>query len=256
MAQSFTTENLRDLFSYPFKDPKWVSKLVIGGLISLFTFLIIPVFFLYGYFARILRNAIKGDEPSLPEWDEWEKMFTDGGKLFLAVFIYMLPMAIIMIIAYVFIFAGSFSTEFAEYARDPDSLLWPITYLLGSFGGTFLFGIAMLIALITGAFTPVIMGHVVAKDDFMAAFQVGEWWQIFRANTSGFLISYLILLAALFLANVAMQLLGMTIILCCVTPFLSLGLTFYIMTVGNVLFGQAYRIGVQNLESSGTSLSI
>lgn len=248
MEQSFTTETLSELFGYPFKDPKWVSKILIGSFLMFFGFLILPIFFIYGYFFEILKGAVAGAEPTLPEWDQWERKFIGGAKLFAAIFIYLLPFIVLIILAYVLIFAGSFGAEFATYSGDPNSFLWPIAALFGSFAGIVLFAISMLLGIAAGLVLPVVMGHVVAKDEFMAAFRVGEWWKIFRANTSGFLISYLIVIGSILLMNFATQILNMTVILCCLTPFISGAFSFYLMTVANVLFGQAYRIGVQNLS--------
>ncbi len=249
MTQSFTTETLRTLFGFPFKDAKWVSKILIGSLFMLFGFLILPIFFIYGYFIEILRNAIKDHEPVLPEWDQLEKKFIDGAKLFLVAFIYMIPYILLFILAYALILAGSFSTELVDYSRAADSIPWFFISLFGSFGGLLLFGVSTLISLVLGALLPVALAHTVATDDLMAGFRVSEWWKIFRANTSGFLISYVIVIGCLFLINTALQVLNMTIVLCCLTPFLSIALTFYLMVVANVLFGQAYHTAVQNLSS-------
>jgi hypothetical protein len=249
MKQSFTTETLSTLFSFPFKDARWVPKILIGSLFLLFSFLILPIFFIYGYFFEILRNAIEDRDPVLPEWDQFEKKFVDGAKLFLVTFIYTLPYILLFLLAFMLISAGSFSTELVGSDIGAGSIPWFFVSLFGSFGGLFIFGVSMLIGLVLGALLPVALAHMVAKDDLMAGFHVSEWWKIFRANTSGFLISYLIVMACLLLINTATQILNMTIVLCCLTPFISIALTFYLMVVANVIFGQAYRAAVENLSS-------
>src|SRR6185503_1108289 len=47
-------------FSYVFDDPRWVNKILIGGLFYLAGFMIIGWFFVLGYMARTARNVIRG----------------------------------------------------------------------------------------------------------------------------------------------------------------------------------------------------
>ena len=109
MSTSLTSTNLREVLSYPFKDPKWVEKFLIGSLLSLGSFFVLPLFLIYGYLAEILRNALKGKELSLPEWDEWEKKFIEGAKLFAVGLIYMAPLMIFFVFIYIFLFAHHLS---------------------------------------------------------------------------------------------------------------------------------------------------
>jgi hypothetical protein len=97
---------------------------------------------------------------------------------------------------------------------------------------------------------PVAAGHMIATHDFGAAFRVREWWPIFKANLAGFLIAYALLFGVAMALNLAMQVLYFTIILCCLVPFIMVGATMYLIVIGSVLFGQAYRIGVENLAQA------
>jgi len=82
-TQSFTTDNLKALLTFPFEDDDWKNKFLIGSLIVFAGFAIplIPFFFLYGYMMQIMRHIIveKG-KPFLPKWDDWGKLFVDGAK--------------------------------------------------------------------------------------------------------------------------------------------------------------------------------
>ena len=111
MSESLTSENLREVLSYPFKDPKWLEKFLIGSLLFLASFLVLPLLLIYGYFAEMLRNAIEGKELSLPDWDDWEKKFADGARLSLIGLIYMLPLAIFFVFVFVFLIAGTIGTD-------------------------------------------------------------------------------------------------------------------------------------------------
>jgi hypothetical protein len=94
--------------AFPFKDPEWQQKALVGSLIVLLGFVIplLPSIFLMGYLAQILKGIIRTNrKPFLPKWDDWGKFFNDGWKLFGASFIYSLPLYVILILI-----IGSFIT--------------------------------------------------------------------------------------------------------------------------------------------------
>jgi hypothetical protein len=248
MAKTFTSENLQTVFTYPFQDAKWLEKFFVGSLLFLLGFTLLPMFLIYGYFAEIVRNSIAGKELLLPDWDEWEKKFTDGAKLFIVGLIYSLPMILLFMIIFLFPFVGAIGAEFFASMGDADELLWTITSLIGTFGWMVMFGLTLIISLLMGLITPAVVCHVIAEDDFSAAFQFSDWWKIFRANLAGFAITYLLVMGLLTLLNFFYQILAMTIVLCCLAPFILIPGTFYIMVASSALFGQAYREGVQSLQ--------
>ncbi len=81
------------------EDERWVSKVIILLIVSFFSFLIFPIFFLIGYAIGITRNVKDGVEKPLPEWEDWGKLFMDGLYIFIAQFVYTLPFLIIACIA-------------------------------------------------------------------------------------------------------------------------------------------------------------
>jgi hypothetical protein len=143
----------------------------------------------------------------------------------------------------------SAGSEIGEFSTDPSSPIWAIPSLFGAFGGIAFVGLSFFMVLIVGVFMPPITAHVVATDDLSAAFRFREWWPIFRANLSGFIITYLLVFGLFTALSTVFQILYLTVILCCIAPFLILPSYLYIMVTIGVLFGQAYREGVQNLQS-------
>lgn len=249
MADSLTSENLKRVFTFPFQDPKWHEKFLIGSLLFLVSFLFLPIFPIYGYFAEVMRLAIEGRDLLLPEWDPWEKKFTDGIKLFVVGLIYTLPFIFLFILGYMFLFLGAAGSEVGDFSTDPSSPFWALPSMLGAFGSMAFFGLSFILVFIIGVFIPAATAHVVATDDLSAAFHFSEWWAIFRANLSGFIINYLLVFGLFTALSVVFQILYMTIILCCIAPFLLIPASLYIMVITGALFGQAYREGVQNLQS-------
>jgi hypothetical protein len=94
MTNSFTSDELLALAKFPFTDPRWKNKFLIGGLLSLagYAIPVLPLLFVYGYCAQIMRRIIVENEaPYLPEWEDWGKFLQDGLKLFGVGLVYSLP---------------------------------------------------------------------------------------------------------------------------------------------------------------------
>ncbi|NJN99342.1 MAG: DUF4013 domain-containing protein [Anaerolineales bacterium] len=89
-----TTDNLQALAKFPFTDPRWKNKFLIGSLLHLAGYAIplIPLIFVYGYCAQIMRQIIvEKRDPYMPEWEDWGKFLQDGLKLTGVGLIYSLP---------------------------------------------------------------------------------------------------------------------------------------------------------------------
>ncbi len=256
MAQSYTSDDLKAVFAYPFQDEAWKNKFLIGSLIIFSGFIIplIPFIFLYGYMAQIMhRIIVQKGSPYLPEWDDWGKLFIDGAKLLGAVFVYILPLLVVMFAGmFIFFFSVGFSGTLiaaAEQSGQEAGGLAAVLPILGTLSMLLLCGLTMLYAIGIGLLMPAIIGHVIATDDIMAAFRVGEWWAIFKANIGGFLIAYVIIMAISTALSFGLQLLYITIILCCLIPFLMPPITMYLFAIQGVIYAEAYRDGLAKLNN-------
>ncbi|WP_407415579.1 DUF4013 domain-containing protein [Methanobrevibacter sp.] len=92
----------KDSLEYSAKDWK---KLVILGVICLFSFLLLPVFLITGYNYRVINTAVHGiinGRDPLPEFDDVIDMFVDGVKVVIVQIAYLLVPGIIFLI-FVFI---------------------------------------------------------------------------------------------------------------------------------------------------------
>jgi hypothetical protein len=70
--------NIERSFSYVFKDPSWVAKLVIGAVMVLIP--IIGWLILLGYAMRIMRQVAAGGDQPLPEWADFGGLLVAGLK--------------------------------------------------------------------------------------------------------------------------------------------------------------------------------
>lgn len=73
-----------------------VTTVILGGIMTLFAFLILPLFAVMGYMVRVLdRTAAGEDEP--PVFDEWGDLIVDGAKASAIAFVYALvPTAVLI----------------------------------------------------------------------------------------------------------------------------------------------------------------
>lgn len=159
---------ISDSMKYPSTDWK---KVIILGLLFMFSFLIVPLFLLYGYVFRVIKASLAGVE-DLPDFEEWGEMLVDGIKLFLVYIIYMLPAIIIGIYSvFAFIMAlHSFGNLNPATTIDP-------TIIYSLLGGSAAFGIgfALIYILIIYPIMAVGVGNMAFYNgDLGSAFKLGD----------------------------------------------------------------------------------
>lgn len=251
MTQNFTYENLIALFSYPFKDPHWPRKLSIAWLAFTGCFILpfIPGIFLAGYNQRIMRRIISGDgQTALPEWEDGGDLFIQGLKLSLATWIYMLPSFVLSLAgSIILLLSGFYTTSLVMSQTELPDL--DLISLAASPTSAILITSGMIISFITSLVLPAALGHMVAKDRFAAAFNIGEWWPIFTHNLGEYVLAVLILLGAAVVGSLAIQFLAYTILLCCLVPIFWGVLTAYIGFLSFALYGRVYRSSIAKMAA-------
>lgn len=85
---------ISDAITYPTEHDDWVKTILIGGVLSAFGFLLLPLFPVYGYVVRVIRHTLDGD-PRPPTFSDWEELALDGAKAFLVGAVYMLVPGIV-----------------------------------------------------------------------------------------------------------------------------------------------------------------
>lgn len=70
-------EIILNSLNYPVYNQEHVKKWLIFGVITLASYLVIPVIFAAGYQLRTIKNTIEGDS-KMPEFNQWGQMFSDG----------------------------------------------------------------------------------------------------------------------------------------------------------------------------------
>lgn len=208
-------------FTFVFEDPRWVPKVLFGGLFVLASFLIVGLFFIYGYLARLARNVIEGVAHPLPEWDDLAEFFSEGLRLFFIGLLYGLP---IVVLALVLVVPAAVLSSHG----DTDALR-DIGGGLSSCLGCILFPIALAI----GVWLPAALLMAIVSRRFSAGFEFARIGRFIMANLPNYLIAFIIALIARSVASLA----GLAT-LCTLLVFT----VFWGMVVGSHAFAQVYRI--------------
>jgi hypothetical protein len=232
------------LIRFPFDDPGWQSKALIGGLLALvavilplpFIFLMLP---LSGYGIRTMRRTIRGEPPALPEWDNWGELFVDGLNVWIVGFAYELPIIILMCCA----FGAQFATFPLMTLVEDERFIGPA--ILGGLAGYAIFfgaiGVMTMVALPLGFLAEVAITRMVATGSLNSAFELGAVWRLARQGLKNYIVAYLVYMAVMMgigmIASVAMY----TIILCILYPLIMGFAAFYGQAFRGALFGMAYH---------------
>ena len=84
-------------FAFPFKDPQWFVKFLIGCLMCMLAVLGIGLFILAGYFIQITQRAMRNEERALPDWGGIGQKLVLGIKIVIVYLVYLLPVILLMI---------------------------------------------------------------------------------------------------------------------------------------------------------------
>jgi len=246
MIDSISSPSLRAAFKFPFETKNWILQFVIGTALIFAGMVIpiIPIIFVYGYFAEVMRRAITDDAMTLPAWDNWGQLFKDGLRCFGVGAVYLGPGILVTIIG----FFAYFVMLIASIAISPDSAYDSTTsgliglLSLGAMGVLFLSMFVGTLLLIVGAIPlPAAIANFIAHDKFSAAFHVREWGAILKADKWGYFIAWLIYLGLIAMLYIGFMLAYFTFFLCCFFYLAAFPIGLYLMMVSATIFGQYYR---------------
>lgn len=172
--------DLGKAFSFPFRDSAWFSKFLVGCLFMLLSILLVGIFVLAGYFVRVTQASMRGEDRTLPPWEDIGGMLVTGFKFVVVYIIYSIPLILFYIPIIVIGVLG-------EISGQGDAT--------GMFAGLYALGISVLVipyGLALSLFMPVIACRFAANERIGEALDVGEIFRTFRANWQETLIVALI----------------------------------------------------------------
>jgi len=172
-------------FSYVFEDERWISKVLIGGLL-----IWIPIvnFAVFGYMVKTAQNVAQRSPRPLAEWGEFGDHFMRGLYVFVIYLVYLLP---------VFILEGLFfcvTGGIAANSRTGDNAA---AGLLGLcfFPLIIILGLALAILLYAA------IARYVATNTLSEAFKFAEVIASVRNNFSPWLMLWLVSILASFVGG-------------------------------------------------------
>lgn len=227
---------LGDALSYPLDDDSWIRTILIGGLLSLLTVFVVPIFFLQGYYVRVL-HGVTNDDPSPPEFSDWADLLIDGLKLFAVNLVVGLVVFLAMGIVAVIFGAGSLLS--AGMGGDPGAAAGGIFAAFGAVG--MLLFIAF--ALVLGYVAPGMFANFAREDSIAAAFDVST--VLAGVTTMEYLTGWVLaVLVAVVLGTIASFL---SVIL------VGIFVLFYVQVVTYYLFGRGFADGLAEKRGGSTA---
>jgi hypothetical protein len=211
-------------FTYITEDPKWVTKILIGGGLILAGFVTLvgwlftlPV--VGGYMVMTTRNVINGNPQPLPEWDDFGNKWIEGIKAWVVGLVYSLPAILISLV---------FTLPSTVLSSSDNSGAVAAGSLISIVGSCLNFVLSLAVAVVL----PAAMGRFAVTSDIGNALRVGEVIATVRQNIGMYIV---IALITTFLVPLIS---GLGIIAC----FIGAAFTaFYAYLMVYHLYGQAYR---------------
>lgn len=201
-------------------DPdRWI-KILIGGVITLLSILVIPAPLVLGYQVEAMRRAGEGDD-RLPAWDNWGGYFVKGLIAFVIQLVYALPVLVLACcMVAVAGSAGAFDSRNAgqQLSQGMSAFMMCLTCIM------------IPLALFASIIAPAATYRYIERGDIGAAFNIGAVLGLIRARLGQYLIAWL-------MAGIVLPLIASVVssILCGIPlPWLS----FLAGVMGYNLFGQ------------------
>jgi hypothetical protein len=211
-------------FKFMFEDESWITKILIGGILSL-----VPIlnFVVYGYQLQIIKNVSQDQELPLPDWDDFGGKFVKGLMVAIAAFIYALPLIVVWIIGVVVMAiaggaASSSSGDTAGAAGGIAGLCMIALYCVSFIYSIIVYGFVML---------PGLMRYA-EEGQFGAFFKFGENLHVATSNLGG----YIVMLLVIVLAGIVAEIVGA--IACGIGLIFTM---FWAILVSGHLFGQYWK---------------
>ena len=238
--------DLKEIFFFPFKDEAARKNLLIGTLIFLIGMIIpvLPVILITGYAVQVSKRVLNGESLQMPAWEDWSSLFKDGLKLFAIRMIYSLPLLIIAIPLMLSLIGLPIFLETAE-GQNQDAIF--AIFMVVIMGGLC---ILIPLSLPLAVIIPAAEMHAIEQDNFSAAFQFKNWWQVLRANLGGFIVAFVIYYLATFAMTFVVQILMATVVLACLLIVLLPGVSVYAMLIMYATIAIAYRDGRTKLNAA------
>ncbi len=227
--------------TFPFREEKWLGNMAIAGLFGLIGLVFFPAYIVFaGQMTRLMKQTMKGEEPTLTKWDDFGQILIEGLKVVVVGFVYYLPITLLSCIMTVMFFAVVPVVVLA--AENDAAAAGAIATMIAVYGLSFiLIGIITLLSFGLSFLAMIGIARMVANDSLSSAFEFGEVWALAKGGFKNFIIAFLMGYALYMGASFAMMIVTYTIVLACLFPLL-IGAVYYFGALQfGALYGSAYR---------------
>ncbi|GAA5432444.1 DUF4013 domain-containing protein [Haloarcula japonica] len=234
-------DSLEDTLRYPMEDDDWTTTVLIGGVLSLLSFLVVPGILVYGYLVQAVRDRADGATQP-PAFEDWGGLLVDGLKAWVIGIVYMLvPLVVFGVTVGGSLFAMATGTRAGAGAG-----------LAGLFGGL---AISFVLSLVFGYVATAAIIHFACTGEFGAGFDFGTLRKLVLSPE--YATPWLVSIALFIAANVVVNLLNVVpFIGSLVAVILSPFATFYVLVVATDLWAGGYNAALDERdepESVGTA---
>lgn len=203
---------LGDAIAFPRSGDDWISTLLIGGVLSLLSLLVLPAFILQGYLVRVLQAAANNEQEA-PSFTDWGGLFVDGLKLFVVNLAY----SLVFMIPYLLLVFFTFGSDGGTGA---------LTTVLGL--------VVLVLGLVVGFFIPAALTNFAIEGDFGAAFD----WRTIKSGafTSDYATAWILGLVVGVIGGTIGSLLSFVLV--------GIFIIFYVQVVMYYLFARGFANGL------------
>jgi hypothetical protein len=185
------TMKVSEALGFVFEDEQWLSKLLLGAVISL-----IPIFgqaALTGYAIAVLRNVQAGSQRPLPSWDRLGEYFVDGLLFWIATLVYLIPFLILACpIALVWALPAA-----AGDNQDAMTALTSIAGLISAGLGC----LSLLYAIVLWLVTPVLQIRFAETGELGSCLRFGQVFRFLFQHIGSIIVAQLLVWAATFVVT-------------------------------------------------------
>lgn len=207
-----------DGISYPLRGDSALGRIVVGGLLTFGSFLVIPGIIVLGYLVRVLESAAY-DEDEPPTFEDWGGLLADGVKGIVIVFVYGLLPLVLIGFSFVSLGAGGASES-------------GVAGLFAGFGVVGLL-ISFVALVVLYYLVPAALANFAIEGSMNAAFDFGTLKRTLLSLD--YFVAWILPFVLAFLMNVVTTFLAFTILGIVLVPFVQ----FYTNVAIFYMFGRA-----------------
>ena len=197
-----------------------VKTVLIGGVLSILSFLLLPAFIVSGYLVRVLQRTMHGNDEA-PVFDDWEELLIDGLKAFAIALVYGL---VPTIVGFVLVGGGIA----AAFSGDAGALIGETSILVGSL-------LALILGLAAWYVIPAATANFAETGRVSAGFDVSALRPVLLSGT--YAMGWLMALGVIVLGGVVASVLGIVPV---VGALAGVFVGFYAMVAAYYIIGHTW----------------